>query len=275
MKIGLLAGTGALPKAVAEGAKALGHDVYLAQIEGMPISDLEGKSYHFGEVGKILKDFKAQNVTHVCMAGKVGRPDLTKIRPDFQTLKRLPGAIKAARQGDDALLTYVVSNFEKEGFEIIAPQELCRALLMPSGHLGAHKMEEADREDAEKAMKIAREIGALDIGQATVVCHGVVLAVEAQEGTDGVLKRVATLPIDLRGNSDKPAGVLAKMVKPGQEDRVDLPTIGPKTVKLAAAAGLAGIITEAGQAFVIDRSEVARLADDAGMFVVGLPPTES
>lgn len=275
MKVGLLAGTGALPKAVAEGAKALGHDVYLAQIEGMPIADLEGKTYHFGEVGKILKDFRAAGVTHVCMAGNVGRPDLTKIRPDFQTLKRLPGAIKAARQGDDSLLKYVVSSFEKEGFEIIAPQELCSALLMPSGHLGAHRIEDNDREDAEKAMRIAREIGAMDIGQAVVVCRGLVLAVEAQEGTDGVLKRVANLPSDIRGRNDRPAGVLAKMVKPGQEDRVDLPTIGPKTVKLAADAGLAGIITEAGQAFVIDRGDVAKLADAAGMFVVGLPPSES
>lgn len=275
MKIGLLAGTGALPKAVVEGARALGHDVYLAQMEGLPLIGLEGKTYRFGEFGKIIKDFKSEKVTHVCFAGNVGRPDLTKIRPDFQTLKRLPSAIRAARSGDDALLKFVVSNFEKEGFTIISPQELCEALLMPAGHLGEHKIEIDEREDAEKAMKIAREIGAMDIGQAAVVCRGLVLAVEAQEGTDGVLKRVATLPDAIRGSSSQRAGVLAKMVKPGQESRVDLPTIGPKTVKLAADAGLSGIITEAGRAFVIDKQEVAKLADAAGLFVVGLPPTES
>lgn len=275
MKVGLLAGSGALPKAVAEGAKALGHDLYLAQIEGVQIPGLDGKIYRFGEFGKITKDFKSAGVTHVCFAGNVGRPDLTKIRPDFQTLKRLPGAIKAAREGDDALLRYVVSNFEKEGFEIVSPQELCSALLMPAGHIGQHKIEEIDREDAEKAMKVARQIGALDIGQAVVVCRGLILAVEAQEGTDGVLRRVANLPINIRGHAGKRSGVLAKMLKPGQENRVDLPTIGPKTVRLAAEAGLAGIITEAGQAFVIDRAEVAKLADAEGLFVVGLPPSGS
>lgn len=275
MKIGLIAGTGALPKAVAEGAKALGYEISVAQIEGLAYAGLEGTAYRFGEFGRMTKDFKAQDVTHICFAGNVQRPDLTKIRPDFKTLKRLPAAIKAARKGDDALLTFIVSEFEKDGFEIVSPQELCAALLMPSGHLGDHKIESADREDAEKAMKIAREIGALDIGQAAVICKGLVLAVEAQEGTDEVLRRVAALPLDVRGDPEKRAGVLAKMVKPGQESRVDLPTIGPQTVRLAAQAGLAGIITEAGQAFVIDREQVAQLANDAGMFVVGLPPAGS
>lgn len=275
MKIGLIAGTGALPKAVAEGAKALGYEISVAQIEGLAYSGLEGTAYRFGEFGRMTKDFKAQDVTHICFAGNVQRPDLTKIRPDFKTLKRLPAAIKAARKGDDALLTFIVSEFEKDGFEIVSPQELCAALLMPSGHLGDHKIESADREDAEKAMKIAREIGALDIGQAAVICKGLVLAVEAQEGTDEVLRRVAALPLDVRGDPEKRAGVLAKMVKPGQESRVDLPTIGPQTVRLAAQAGLAGIITEAGQAFVIDKEQVAQLANDAGMFVVGLPPAGS
>lgn len=275
MKIGLIAGTGALPKAVAEGAKALGYEISVAQIEGLAYSGLEGTAYRFGEFGRMTKDFKSQDVTHICFAGNVQRPDLTKIRPDFKTLKRLPAAIKAARKGDDALLTFIVAEFEQDGFEIVSPQELCAALLMPAGHLGSHKIESSDREDAEKAMKIAREIGALDIGQAAVICKGLVLAVEAQEGTDEVLRRVAALPLDVRGDQEKRAGVLAKMVKPGQESRVDLPTIGPQTVRLAAQAGLAGIITEAGQAFVIDKEQVAQLANDAGMFVVGLPPAGS
>jgi len=275
MKIGLIAGRGALPKAVVQGAKALGHEVCLAQIEGNEAPDLEAKTYRFGEFGKMTKDFRAKGVTHVCFAGNVARPDLTKIRPDFKTITRLPGAIKAARDGDDALLSYVVSTFEKDGFEVVSPQSLCENLLMPSGHLGQHKIETADREDAEKAMKIAREIGAMDIGQAVVVCRGLVLAVEAQEGTDEMLKRVAFLPSHLRGSAEQPAGVLAKMVKPDQEKRVDLPTLGPQTVRLASEAGLAGIISESGQAFVIDREEVAELADAARMFVVGLPPSES
>jgi len=272
LKVGLIAGQGALPKAVVNGAKAAGHDIYLAQIEGALMAGLNGKSYRFGEFGKMTKDFKSQGVTHVCFAGNVARPDLTKIRPDFKTLKRLPGAIRAARQGDDALLRFVVETFEKDGFEIIAPQDLCKSLLMPAGHLGRHKIESAERKDAERAMKVALEIGRMDIGQAVVVCNGLVLAVEAQEGTDEMLRRVVALPETIRGKSDNRAGVLAKMVKPGQEDRVDLPTIGPQTVRLASEAGLSGIITEAGRAFVIDKEEVAALADEVNMFVVGLPP---
>ena len=271
MKIGLLAGTGGLPKAVAAGVHAQGYELYIAQISGEKTIVGDGEIYGLGEFGRITKDFNEAQVTHVCFAGTVERPDFKKLRPDFKGLMRLPGALMAARDGDDALLRYIVSNFEKEGFQIISPQNLCASLLMPDGHLGRHKMEKSDRDDAEKAMKIARNIGAMDIGQAAVVCNGLVLAVEAQEGTDEMLRRVAGLPENIRGTTAAPSGVLAKMIKPGQETRVDLPTIGPKTIELVNAAGLAGIIVEAGGAFVIDREEVIDLADAANIFVVGLP----
>ncbi len=271
MKVGLLAGSGRLPNAVAAGALEQGYELYIAQVNGDKTIDAEGDIYGIGEFGRITKDFKAAGVTHVCFAGIVERPDFKRLKPDFKGLTRLPGAVLAARDGDDALLRYVVGSFEKEGFDVLSPQQLCASILAPAGHIGQHKMEKADRDDAEQAMKIAREIGALDIGQGAVVCRGLTLAVEAQEGTDAMLRRVATLPSDIRGTPDVPCGVLAKMVKPGQDDRVDLPTIGPETVRLAIAAGLAGIIVEAERAFVIDREELVTLADEANLFVVGLP----
>jgi len=181
----------------------------------------------------------------------------------------------AARKGDDALLSYVVETFEKEGFSIVSPQELCASILMPPGNVGNHKMTNEDKDDAQKAMKIALEIGRLDIGQSAIVCKGLVLAVEAQEGTDAMLNRVAELPMTVRGDTSGRAGVLAKMVKPGQETRVDLPTIGPETIRLADAAGLAGIITEAGKAFILNKAETTEMANQAGIFIVGLPPVDT
>ena len=273
MKIGLLAGDGDLPKAVVAAARNDAHDVVIVQLsEGMELGP-DGQFFSLGEFGKITKYFKKSNVTHVCFAGNVARPDFKKLRPDFKTLTKLPGAIKAAKDGDDALLKYVVKTFEHEGFSIIAPQELCRSLLMPVGALGSQKLVQKHRGDAEKALKTALEIGKLDIGQGAVVCAGLVLAVEAQEGTDKMLQRVAQLPADIRGEAENRKGVIAKILKPGQESRVDLPTIGPETIRLAAAAGLAGIILEADKAFVLDKEKVVEAADQFGLFVVGLPPS--
>ena len=185
----------------------------------------------------------------------------------------MPGAMKAAKEGDDALLRYLLSLFEKEGFEIVAPQTLCQSLLLPEGILGTVKILDAQSEDTRKACEVASQIGALDIGQAAVVCRGVVLAVEAQEGTDAMLGRILSLPKTIRGTLDNRSGVLAKMVKPGQDIRVDLPTIGPLTVENASKAGLAGIVGEGGRAFIIEREKTIQMANEAGLFIAGLPPS--
>lgn len=145
-------------------------------------------------------------------------------------------------------------------------------LMLNEGVIGAVAMSDDHRNDALKACETAAAIGALDIGQGAVVARGVVLAVEAQEGTDAMLERLIDLPTELRGTLQARVGVLAKLIKPTQDIRVDLPTIGPETVRLAAAAGLAGIVAEAGGAFVIDREETIAHADMAGLFIAGLPP---
>ena len=205
------------------------------------------------------------------MAGEVSRPDFSALKPDIKGLKYLPGALSAAKRGDDALLTYMIWVFEKEGFEIISPQEICKSLLIGEGHMGAVRLTAQHRDDALKACEIARQMGALDIGQGAVVCGGLVLAVEAQEGTDGLLARTAALPQDKRGSAKARKGVFAKLVKPLQEERVDLPTIGPKTVELAIEAGLAGIVVESGRAFCLDQAACIAAADAAGLFIVGIP----
>ncbi len=278
MKVGLIAGGGELPRAVIEGCRAAGHELSVIALSGADVSlpnelrdGLDYTEHDMAKLGAITKTLRKEKCTHICFVGNVARPDFSKLKPDWTGLKRLPQIIAAARHGDDALLSHLLSSFESDGFEIISPQELCAHILMPEGYLGEVSMSQDDRMDSEKACRIARQIGALDIGQAAIVCGGLVLAVEAQEGTDAMLARICELPEAVRGSADNRRGVLAKMVKPGQEKRVDLPTIGLRTVELAAKAGLAGIVTEGGQSFVLSRAEVIEAADAAGIFIAGLP----
>ena len=278
MKIGLIAGQGKLPHYVLEGATTAGHQAIVVGLKGVTNPDMfsvDVKAFGLAEFGGMVKYFKREKCSHVCMAGIVERPDFSALKPDMKGLKYFPGAVAAAKRGDDALLTYLVSIFEKEGFQIVSPQSLCEELLINEGHMGAAKLTVADRDDALKACEIASYIGAKDIGQGAIVRDGVVLAVEAQEGTDAMLQRVANLPAESRGARTVRRGVLAKLVKPSQEDRVDLPTIGPETIRLAAEAGLAGIVVESGRAFCIDKVDAIAAADSAGLFIVGLPVTQS
>jgi hypothetical protein len=163
-----------------------------------------------------------------------------------------------------------MGEFEKEGFAIEGAQEVMGDLALAVGALGRFAPGDEHAADIAKAVTMARSIGDLDIGQGAVVCDGLVLAVEAQEGTDAMLSRVADLPADLHGAPSRRRGVLAKVAKPIQEERVDLPTIGVATIAGADRAGLAGIVGVAGRMLVVDRAAVVAAADAAGIFVVGV-----
>jgi len=274
-KVGLIAGGGQLPHDVIKGAQEMDVPVFVARLTGFTQADDfdEGTpAFGLAAFGRLVKALKAHNCSHICFAGIVDRPDFKTLKPDAAALKRLPGAIKAAAKGDDALLSYLIDQFEDEGFGVIAPQSLTASSLMTAGALGSIEPTDANQADIAKALKVAKQIGALDIGQGAVVCNGLVLAVEAQEGTDAMLERVAALSADLRGSAKTRAGALAKCPKPQQDMRIDLPTIGASTVKRAAKAGLAGIVLIEGQAFVLNMDEVCEIADDLGLFVVGLSP---
>lgn len=273
MRIGLIAGGGPLAEHVAAAAKEsseLGLVIALDPFSE-PESFPQAERLRLGQFGKMVRRLKSTGCTHVCFAGIVKRPDFKRLKPDLKALRHLPKVIQAAGRGDDELMRQVLALFEDEGFGIISPQEVCADLMLTEGVVGAVPMSDKHRTDALKACEIAVAIGALDIGQGAVVARGVVLAVEAQEGTDLMLMRVLDLPVELRGTLNDRVGVLAKMVKPTQDTRIDLPTLGPETVRLAAAAGLAGIVAEAGGAFMVDRVETIRRADEAGLFIAGLP----
>jgi len=274
-KLGLIAGGGGLPAEIAERCRASGRPYFVIRLRGFADAGTAGHpSIEIGiaELGKCFKALKKEGCELVCFAGTVARPDFTKLAPDMRGLAALPGVIAAARHGDDALLRRLLDEFRKEGFEIEGAHEAADSMSLPLGLLGRNAPSAEHREDIERALTVARAIGRLDVGQGAVVCNGLVLAVEAQEGTDMMLRRVHELPEAIRGRPEHPRGVLAKAPKPIQEVRVDLPTIGVATVRGAARAGLAGIVGEAGRLLIVDREETVACADDLGLFLLGVEP---
>jgi DUF1009 family protein len=274
-KLGIIAGAGDLPAHLAADCRQVGRPVFvirLAGFAGPELAAFDGADVGVAELGKGLTALRRAGCEAVCFAGKVDRPDLTRLKPDLRGLRALPGAVAAARRGDDGLLTFLLKEFESEGFVIEGAHQVMRTLTIPAGPLGRHAPTDSQARDMTRALEAARAIGRLDAGQAAVACDGLILALEAQEGTDAMLERVAGLPPALRGARDAPRGVLAKACKPGQELRVDLPTIGPRTLRLAADAGLCGIVGETGRLLILERAETARLADELGLFVFGAPP---
>jgi DUF1009 family protein len=273
-KLGLIAGGGALPVEIATACERSGRPFFVVRLKGIAGPELEafpGAEVGIAELGKCFRTLKRAGCQAVCLAGNVARPDFAALKPDMRGLAMLPGVIAAARKGDDALLRMLVSEFEKEGFSVEGAHQAMGDLALPEGALGRHSPRPEHMADIEHALRVAREIGRLDIGQGAVVCEGLVLAVEAQEGTDAMLRRVADLPAPIRGAPEAPRGVLAKAPKPIQETRVDLPTIGLNTIQRAAQAGLAGVAGVAGGMLVLDREAVIELADDLGLFVIGMP----
>ncbi|RRN63167.1 LpxI family protein [Caulobacter sp. 602-1] len=276
-KLGLIAGGGSLPVELADHCEAAGRAFAVMRLRGFAEPSLArypGVEVGIGEFGKAFKALRAEGCEVVCFAGDVKRPDFGALMPDARGLLIMPSLIKAARQGDDALLRRVLDEFEKEGFEIEGAHEVVGEMTLPRGRLGKFYPRDEHMADIDKALLVAREIGRLDVGQGAVVCNGLVLAVEAQEGTDAMLRRVAELPQAIRGSAERPRGVLAKAPKPIQETKVDLPTIGVATIQRAARAGLAGVVGEAGGLLVVDRKAVMACADDLGLFVLGVDPRE-
>jgi UDP-2,3-diacylglucosamine hydrolase len=266
--LGIVAGNGGLPRRLIESCRAVGREVFVLALEGEADPQLLADAPHaWCRIGAAATGFdllRAHGVSELVLAGGVKRPSLASLRPDWRAA-RFFARIGLRALGDDGLLSAVIKEIEREGFRVIASDELLdRAVMMPDGPIGARLPDEAARADIEHGLRIARAIGALDIGQSVVVQQGMVLGVEAIEGTDALLRRCAAL------QRPGPGAVLVKAEKPGQERRVDRPVIGPQTVAVATEAGLRGIAAEAGTVLVLDRDEVARAADAAGLFVVGV-----
>ena len=268
-RLGLIAGGGDLPVEIAQAMA--GMNPFIVRVKGFgtdPFDGFESVEKSIGQIGGILKALKTAGCDALCFAGYVTRPDIKDLQMDARGLVLVPKALAAGRKGDDAILRVVIDEFEQAGLIVIGANDVLKSLAPGAGLLTGQAPSGRDRADIAKALMTARHMGEIDIGQAAVVAQGVVLAVEAQEGTNGMLDRITDLPMHLRGAAGERLGVLAKTPKPIQERRIDLPTIGLETVQRCDRAGLAGIALEAGGALIVNREAVIAALDAAGMFLV-------
>lgn len=276
-RLGLIAGGGGLPVAIAKHLVAAGLPPFVVRLQphaDTALAAFDGADFDIGQIGTQFEALKAAGCDAVCFAGVVRRVDPTQLKLDAVAISLLPRVIDSMRTGDDALLRVFVEATEEAGFKVMGAEQACPEILAPEGALGAVSPTTQDLQDIEKAAKVAAAIGLWDVGQGVVVCNGLVLAVEAQEGTDLMLSRVATLPENLRGTAQARRGVLVKRPKPNQERRIDLPTIGLATLEGAAAAGLRGIAVETGGALFLQRTEALERANALGLFIYGFSPED-
>ena len=267
-RMGILAGSGPLPGQVAAAAQASGRPVFLVGFEGFAEPRVLAPYPHImvrlGAAGQILAALRAAAVRDLVLIGPVRRPSMFDLRPDAEGVRIVARVGRAAFGGDDGLLAAVVRVLAEEGFNIVGAHEILTESLGPKGLLTQAAPDAQAKVDITRGIAVARALGAVDVGQGCVVQMGIVLAVEAIEGTDAMLLRARDLA------RPGPGGVMIKLVKPGQDRRADLPTIGPGTIAAAAAAGLRGIAFEAGGTMLTDRAATIADADAAGIFLCGV-----
>lgn len=272
--LALIAGNGTLPGQIADAIEARNAPLKIVAIKGEAAPETASRAVvelGWGEIGRLYSFLKKNDCKDVLLIGGVSkRPDFTSILGDLGTLKRLPTIIKGLAGGDDNLLTKVIGLFEVEGFRIVGIKDVAPELLAGIGVLGRVAPSEEALDDIDLALKATERLGELDIGQAAVAVRGRVVALEGAEGTDGMLERCAALRANGRIRAKGAAGVLVKAAKPNQDLRVDLPTIGPRTIDLAVAAQLSGIAVEAGGALIAEREITLKKADEAGIFLFGI-----
>lgn len=271
--LGIICGGGAFPLVVAEAALKAGRKVFLLPIYGFAEPTVERYPHewiHIGAFGKLSSVLRKNGCRQVVFVGTVLRPSIWKLRVDWGSLKLVPRVLGMFRGGDDHLLSAVGRIFEENGFELVGAHEIAPELLVPVGALGAHQPGAADLADAHFGFEVVRALGQFDIGQGVVVGSRHVLAVEAAEGTDLMLTRCRELRANGRIKRHGKAGVLVKAPKPVQDRRLDLPSIGPRTIELAAEAGLAGVAVEAGGVIAAEIEAIVRIADEKGLFIIGI-----
>jgi DUF1009 family protein len=269
--LGILAGGGPLPGQVAAAARRAGRNVYIIGFEDFAdpavIGDYPHHFVRLGAAGRMLALLRQHGCHQLVLVGPVRRPSFLDIRPDAEGARLLARIGRAAFfSGDDGILAAIVRVLGEEGFSVIGAHEILTEALGPQGQLGNVAPDEQANADIARGVDVVHALGRVDVGQGCVVQLGAVLAVEAMEGTDAMLARAATLRLEGAG------GVLVKLIKPGQERRADMPTIGPRTIENAARAGLRGIAFEAGGTLFTDLKACIAAADRAGLFLLGINP---
>jgi DUF1009 family protein len=272
--LAIVCGAGNMPYRVADAVIGRGRRVVLLALAGWADpAQVERYRHHWarlGQLGRLSRIARQEGCRDVVFIGALTRPAITQLRFDLATLMVLPRIIKAFAGGDDHMLTRISRIVEDRGFRLLGAHEVAPEILVPAGQLGRHAPTERDRADIAVGRALLAANGPFDIGQAV----NRVIAVEAAEGTDRMLARIAQLRSDGTLKLPAKSGVLVKSPKPSQDRRFDLPSVGVRTVEAAVAAGLAGIAVEARGAVTADLSEMVRQADAAGLFVVGVPAGE-
>jgi DUF1009 family protein len=272
--VGIVAGGGALPFAVADSLAARGRGAVIFALKGACDPERVARFRHHwisvGQIGKATKLFRSEGCRDLIFLGSLARPALSEIRLDWGTLRVMGHVVAAFRGGDDHLLSGIGRILEQDGFRMVGVKEAAPDLLMPEGAITRASPNGDAVADIARGRKVLGALGPFDIGQAAVVIDGHVVAVEDIEGTDGLLARVARLRADGRIRAKAGRGVLVKVPKSGQDLRFDLPTVGPNTVEGAAGAGLAGIAVAAGNTLVAEPQAMTEAADKAGLFVTGV-----
>lgn len=270
--LGIIAGGGGLPVRVAEAVAASGRPVVVAVLDGhgdaAAYPRFTHATFRWGLAAQLLLWLKGQGVRQVVLAGTVARPSLLSLRPDAAGMKLLARIGKAAFSGDDSILRAVMKVLAEDGFEVLGAQQVLAGLLPPAALMAGPAPDDVANADIQRGLAVCRALGSVDVGQGCVVQQGLVLAVEAIEGTDAMLARAGTL------RREGPGGVLVKALKPGQSRLADLPTIGPRTVENAAAAGLRGLAFEAGATILLEREATIARAEAAGIFLLAFDPAQ-
>ena len=266
-KLGIIAGGGTAPRTVIDICRKQARAYFLVCLEGQADENLGEGSPHvwlpLGAGSKLKAVAIEQQIEELLMIGRVRRPSILELKPDWLSVKVI-AKIGMNMLGDDALLRSISKTMEEElGVRVIGAQDIFSGLVTPAGQLGHVAIDVEAEQDIARGLAVAKTLGAVDVGQSVIVQQGLVLGVEAIEGTDALIARTASLRREGAG------GILVKIAKPQQDNRFDLPTIGPDTIAAATKAGLRGIVIEAGRSFLIEREKTVALADAAGIFILG------
>lgn len=271
-KLGIIAGGGILPHHLIEHCQKTGRNFFVLAVENNADKaifspQIPHQWIRIGQAGSGFKILAAQKVEEIVMIGTIHRPSLADLVPDFRTAAFF-AKIGLKSLGDDGILRAVVKEIEGEGMRVVGIHDVMPELLVKTGNLTKHKPDKQALADIERGVEVALALGKLDVGQSVIVQQGLVLGAEGIEGTDELIKRCGTYQRKGVG------GVLVKLRKPQQDMRIDLPTIGTKTIENLHNAGMRGVAVHAGNALIVDEAAVIKTADEFGMFIVGIEPKE-
>lgn len=268
--IGIIAGEGSLPEAIYCNAIKQNKNIKIAALKGFANKNLaiatnphDCKFFRIGQIGKILRYFNSHNITHICLIGKVSRPNLLTVIPDYQGLRLIIRMWSNYRKGDNKLFSSITNFISEHNLELLGAHELFPELLAPKGEISNNKPSKEQQESINHGFKIAKEIGKEDTGQAIIIKDMKVLAREDVNGTNHMIRNFKDSE-----NFSKSA-ILIKIKKPNQNEKIDLPTIGQETVELCYKSGISGIVIEAGASLIAEKENTISTANKLGIFIYG------